>query len=617
MAVISLIVTESILFVVLLFTISITVKDKSISKNDEGLNRFLVFAYAYIIGLCAYIVQYMLSGTKTILIYFCSLITWYAYCAILASMINQSIYVFANKRMWIRRVTEILCYYSLLVVIAELVAEDFVYESNITGLEFKPGLVPMGIFYATPIVIYYICMGYLLWDYHKTHIKPREKHLMKIALGATIPSFFGLIAETVCHTVFNVRYPVFFVLLIIPFKLMSDLHLKNRSFMLLEEDFDSILKTDNTDAIFVCDDELVILYQNKGALINSQLFRDTYVGRKLTDVFVLDADVKRALKSKEARDGLMVPAIYPLTERKLVMSVEYIYDCVDEILCSIITIPNYEVSMDEKSFMPEEDEAVRVGNDLDIASKVPGVLEKPEDLSAVNKFINKDVNVLIVDEDQENLDLYTSLLEQYDIKITRANGGRIAIDMMLDPCYDAVFIYLEMEKLNGIETAKRIRGLGNEYYSEVPIIFILSEPVANVYKDLLDVKFNDFIEMPLSAGNLNPILSRWLWRRYAITDNMTPGIGSSRTVRSVNALEDMYSDCKQFCDNGKMSYIGYTLKGMKRLCSKLEYKDLTDACDNMTDAYIRGLYSDIPEMLEEFHNKLEQFRSSRNFGMVY
>ncbi|MBQ7480769.1 MAG: hypothetical protein IJT80_02705, partial [Lachnospiraceae bacterium] len=74
MAVISLIVTESILFVVLLFTISITVKDKSISKNDEGLNRFLVFAYAYIIGLCAYIVQYMLSGTKTILIYFCSLI---------------------------------------------------------------------------------------------------------------------------------------------------------------------------------------------------------------------------------------------------------------------------------------------------------------------------------------------------------------------------------------------------------------------------------------------------------------------------------------------------------------------------------------------------------------
>ena len=288
MAVISLMVTESILFVVLLFTISITVKDKSISKNDEGLNRFLVFAYAYIIGLCAYIVQYMLSGTKTILIYFCSLITWYAYCAILASMINQSIYVFANKRMWIRRVTEILCYYSLLVVIAELVAEDFVYESNITGLEFKPGLVPMGIFYATPIVIYYICMGYLLWDYHKTHIKPREKHLMKIALGATIPSFIGLIAETICHTVFNVRYPVFFVLLIVSFKLMSDLNIKNRSFMLLEEDFDSVLKTDNTDAVFVCNDEQVILYQNKGALINSQLFRDTYVGRKLTDVFVLD-----------------------------------------------------------------------------------------------------------------------------------------------------------------------------------------------------------------------------------------------------------------------------------------------------------------------------------------
>ncbi len=617
MAVISLIVTESILFVILLFTISITVKDKSISRNDEGLNRFLVFAYAYIIGLSAYIFQYMLSGTKTILIYFCNLIVWYSYCAILASMINQSIYIFDNKRKWIRRLTEVLCYYSLLVVIAELVEKNFIYDSNITGLEFKPGIVPMAVFYATPIVIYYICMGYLLWDYHKTHVKIREKHLMKLALGATIPSFIGLIAETICHTVFNVRYPVFFVLLIISFKLMSDLHIKNRSFMLLEEDFDSILKSDNTDAVFICNDEQVILYQNKGALINSQLFRDTYVGRKLTDVFVLDPDVKRVLKSKEARDGLMVPAVYPLTERKLVMSVEYIYDCVDEILCSIITIPNYEVSMDDRSLMPEEDEAVRVGNDLASTTKVPGVLEKAEDLSAVNMFINKDVNVLIVDESQDNLDLYASLLGQYDIKTTRANGGRLAIDMMLDPCYDAVFIYLEMEKLNGIETAKRIRGLGNGYYNEVPIIFILSEPIANVYKDLLDVKFNDFVEMPLSAGNIGPIITRWLWRRYAITDNISPGMSSSRTVRSVNALEDMYSDCKEFCDNGKMSYIGYTLKGMKRLCSKLECKDLTDACDNMTDAYIRGLYSDIPEMLEEFHNKLEQYRRSRNFGMVY
>ena len=179
--------------------------------------------------------------------------------------------------------------------------------------------------------------------------------------------------------------------------------------------------------------------------------------------------------------------------------------------------------------------------------------------------------------------------------------------------YDAIFIAYDMVKLSGVETARRIRSMGDSYYSEVPIIFILSEPVSNVYKDLLDVSFNDFIEKPLTTGRLNSIITRWLWRRYAITDRAGAGVVSTRAMRSIDAIEDMYKDCLEFYDSDKMRYIGYTLKGMKRLCVKLEDKGLTAACDNMIDIYIRGQYASMKEMLEAFHLELERVRNSTNF----
>ena len=613
MAVNSLIIVEAILFAVLLTAISISIKDESISKNDEGLNRFLVFAYAYMIGIICYIIIFFLCYKETIAIYVFNLIIWYAYCAVLASMIIQSMFIFGNESARIRRITEILCYYSLLVVIIELFFNRFIFEYDITGVEFTPEVVPMVVWYSFPIIVYYAVMGYLLWNYHKTHTKIREKHLMKLALYAIVPSFIGLIAESICHTVFHIRYPVFFVLMIISFKLMSDIHIKNRSFMLKPEDFDAILKADNTDAVFICDDEQTIIYQNKAALINSQMYRDTFIGRKLTDVFVLDSDVRRAMKSKEARDGLMVPAIYPLTERKLVMSVEYIYDCVDEILCSIITIPNYEISVDDRNFNIGEN--LYKDTDNSTVKKIPSVMERDDDTvpGKENLLIDNDVNVLIVDENADELEAFESMLKPYEIKVSRALGGRMAMEMLLDPCYDAIFIAYDMLKLSGVETAKRIRSMGDSYYSEVPLIFILSEPVSNVYKDLLDVSFNDFLEKPLSSGKLSSIMTRWLWRRYAITDRSGAGIISTRAIRSMDELEVMYKDCLEFYGSDKMQYIGYTLKGMKRLCSKLEDKELIAACDNMIDIYIRGQYALMDEMMSAFHTELERVRNSANF----
>lgn len=610
------IVVVSILFTILLVAISITINHKKKNANDEGLARFLMFAYAYITGLICYILSYLLYGTDNVIRYMCMLIIWCCYCATLATMIIQCVFIFEYNRIWIKNLTSILCYYSLFSILIELFYNKFQFNHNSSGILFSPGFFNLGFYYGFPIVIYYICIIFLLVNYKKTHTKIREKYLIKIAVEAVVPALIALVAESICETFLNLRYPVFFIVMIIPFKLFSDLNIRNRSFQLNLSDFEGLLKADNTDAVFICNDEKEILYQNRAAEVNCKLYNDTYLNRKLSDVFVIDRDVMRALNSKDARNGLMVPATYPITNNHIVMSVEFIYDCCDEILCYIVTIPNYLVAVDEKVF---EESDSRDDLNPPVQSKVFAPGDKPDNPHAVQdkSSVDSNANVLLVDDNVENLDKYEALLKPYEITLTRAIGGRNAIEMLLDPCYDAVFIAYHMNKLNGIETAKRIRSMGAGYYTDVPIIFILDEPVALVYKDLLSVSFNDYIETPISISKLNVIMGRWLWRRYAVTDKFNVNPASTRSVRYIAEMSELFDDCMEFVTAAKWDYMGYTLKGIKRLCSKLEDKKLSDACDNMVDIYLRGRNEHIAEYLDAFNIELERIKSGTNRKTVY
>ena len=610
-------IVVSILFAVLMFAIAIdkNFRDKCMGVNGAGL--FLLFQRAYMVGIIAYIVIYLTIGRHDNIPYLMQLFVWYSYCAILASMIIQSLTIFEFHGLWVKNCTAVLCYYSLFVVIIELFFKRYEFIVNSTGIDFYPGVIPKGLYFSFPIIIYYICMIFLLVNYRKTHFKIRERHLLKLALFAILPCFFGLVIESFLHVVLKVHYPVFFVLMVISCKFMCEIHIKNRSFKLLPEDFEGILTADKTDAIFICDDEQNILFQNRAAQINSQMFKDKYIGRKITDVFVIDQDVARAMKSNQSKDGLMAAAIYPLTEHKIVMSVEFIYDCCNEILCSIITIPNYDVALDENTFEDTVSyvEHDRVGNDLDLA---PATGYKEAALSEEERMrVDTGTTIMLVDDDTDNLDRYEEFFKPYGIAVTRADGGRTALNLLREPGYDAIFISYDMKKLNGIETAKRIRSMGNEYYRDVPIIFILTCPVSDVYREMLDVSFNDYIEVPVSVRKLNMIMSRWLWRRYALTDRREYSGSNTRVVRYIENLEELYNDCLAFTENSKWSYIGYSLKGMKRLCAKLESKALIGACDNIIDIYIRGQYDQLNYVLTGFYTELSQVKKSSNFGMMY
>ncbi|OOM82082.1 phytochrome-like protein cph2 [Clostridium puniceum] len=82
----------------------------------------------------------------------------------------------------------------------------------------------------------------------------------------------------------------------------------------------------------------------------------------------------------------------------------------------------------------------------------------------------KDINILIVDDRQDNLLVLESLLEEMDCNIIKATSGNEALSLMFDYEFALVLLDVQMPDMNGFETAEFMRMNSKTRY--LPIIFV-------------------------------------------------------------------------------------------------------------------------------------------------
>lgn len=125
-----------------------------------------------------------------------------------------------------------------------------------------------------------------------------------------------------------------------------------------------------------------------------------------------------------------------------------------------------------------------------------------------DKFITKNVHVLVVDDNRMNLRVAESLLSRYGIAVTLAGSGREAL-VKIESCnYDFVFMDHMMPEMDGVETLQQIRQKVGAYYKKVPIIALTANAVAGTREMLLSMGFSDFLEKPIENSVLERVLRR-------------------------------------------------------------------------------------------------------------
>jgi PAS domain S-box-containing protein len=136
---------------------------------------------------------------------------------------------------------------------------------------------------------------------------------------------------------------------------------------------------------------------------------------------------------------------------------------------------------------------------------------KTTDVPAETKITHKEDlfagrKILIVDDNEMNRLVASTVLLAYGPQVMVAENGEIALDMLNEEAYDIVLMDIQMPVLNGYDTTKTLRAGG---YTGV-IIALTASAIEGEREKCLAAGMDDYITKPINAELLISVIDNWI-----------------------------------------------------------------------------------------------------------
>jgi PAS domain S-box-containing protein len=138
-------------------------------------------------------------------------------------------------------------------------------------------------------------------------------------------------------------------------------------------------------------------------------------------------------------------------------------------------------------------------------SFISSELIKSDETIDTSILVNK--KLLIVDDNEANRLVASTILEGYGVLTTEAEDGQIAIKKFSDDSFDLILMDIQMPKLNGYEATKVIR---EKLKSKVPIIAVTANVIKGEYEKCLQAGMNGYLSKPFTEDQLLKIICEWI-----------------------------------------------------------------------------------------------------------
>lgn len=189
-------------------------------------------------------------------------------------------------------------------------------------------------------------------------------------------------------------------------------------------------------------------------------------------------------------------------------------------------------------------------------------------------------NLLLVDDNAVNREVAAGLLERHGHTVTAVEDGLAAVEAMRLGGFDLVLLDMHMPGIDGLETARRIRALGNAA-AAVPLWLLTANPTERDGRLWRDAGLNGCLAKPFRAEDVLRLLE---------DSAAAPEIasGAAGPEAALLALPDLLADMK---DLGRDR-----MRGLVDLFRTSSAKDLKMVTDSARAGDMAGLASSVHRM---------------------
>ena len=125
-------------------------------------------------------------------------------------------------------------------------------------------------------------------------------------------------------------------------------------------------------------------------------------------------------------------------------------------------------------------------------------------------FQAPDAKVLVVDDTDVNLLVFSNLLKKTKIKIDTASSGVEMLQLVRINHYDMIFLDHRMPGMDGVEAFHNMRSLTDSLNAKTPVVALTANAVLGARQYYIDEGFNDYLSKPVDTVRLEQILLEYL-----------------------------------------------------------------------------------------------------------
>ena len=281
-------------------------------------------------------------------------------------------------------------------------------------------------------------------------------------------------------------------------------------------------------------------------------------------------------------------------------------------------------------------------------------------------FTAPEARILVVDDVEINLKVFTNLLKQLHMQIDTATGGEAGIELACKNTYDIIFMDHMMPGLNGIETLEKLKKTEENQNPDTPVVMLTANALSGMKEMYLEKGFADYLSKPIDGIKLEKMIKKYLPEEKVIAvqpnrkEKQQKAVTKESTQQKENAVEPIavpeetavmrlkraipemnlekaleycvgseafYVEClKEFCGNDKKELIhqlyeaedwssyGVQVHGLKSAARTLGFEELGGLAEKMEFAAkeqevacIRGNYE---ELRKEYERVLKAITDS-------